>query len=150
MDLPEGSELPDEACVIFHVSGGKKHPKTGGPCERIDLDALKCDEDGISVTWVEYFDGDPEERFAAAADALCACITVRKSGVIAKITVGQIKEALADEAVQVRVIRAQEYENQAHCLIEGIAPDNEGVLAVLADAVKDFTPVTDVPGLIND
>src|SRR5688500_14575770 len=103
MDIPDGGDLPDNAIIIFHVSGGKRFPRTG-PCEYIDAEALKCDDDGISVTWLEHFPGEGEEQFQCAAIAMRGGMKVRKSGVVARVRVGSLREALGAEACSISVV----------------------------------------------
>lgn len=150
-DVPDGEDLPEDATIIFHVSGGKTRPRPrpdGAPCEEIDADALKCDEDGISVTWVECFEGDSEEQLRLAALATACGIKVRKSGFFARIRVSELLNSLADQGAGIRVIRNRLAENEGHCLITGIDSDSIGLKMVAAEAFTDFVPATAIPGLI--
>lgn len=147
----DGEDLPPEATVILHVSGGKTLPRprpADCPCEHIDADALRCDDDGISVTWVEFFPGDEREQLRAASLAMKGPLTIRKSGVIARITVQKLLEAVSDESCDLRVVRDRQDHNEGHCLITGVSPADIGLLMVLADAFEDFVPAAQIPGLV--
>ena len=148
MDLPNGTQLPDDATIVFIVSGGKKFPLTG-PCERLQVEALKCDDDGISVTWVERFEGDELHRFQEAARAAGAGIAVRKTGVVARIVARDFRAFLEHDANKVEIVLAKIPGNHGHCLIKGITEADGGLKLLASQAFKDFIPVGEVPDLVN-
>ena len=148
MDLPNGAQLPDDATIVFIVSGGKKFPLTG-PCERLEVEALKCDDDGISVTCVERFEGGELRRFQEAARAAGAGIAVRKTAVVARIMVGDFRTFLEHDAGKVEIVLAKIPGNHGHCLIKGITEADGGLRLLASRAFKDFVPVGEVPGLVN-
>lgn len=149
MDIPNSGELPDDATVIFYVSGGKRFPRTG-PCEYIDAEGLKCDEDGISVTCVELCPGAGEEQFVNAALAMRGTMKVRKSGVVARVSAGTLMQADEGGAEPIRIVPDPLDDNPAHCLIKGVAADDMGRRLALARAVSDFVPASDIPDFVND
>lgn len=144
--IENGGELPEEASVILHVPSGRQIPK-GGPCQRIDQDAFRCDNDGISVTWVEFFDDTAEEQIRQAALTMRGPLIIRKSGIIARAIVGDIRSTMASAGAAVTVCRDRQDYNEAHCLIKGLAPDNGGHLLALTLAFRDLIPAPLVPGL---
>lgn len=148
MDIPNGGELPPDATIIFHVSGGRVRPK-GGPCSYIDADGFVCHDDGISVTWVELF-GNGDEAFAAAAVAMRGNKTFRSSGVVASANVGTLTTELAADGVDIAVVRDIIPENDGHCLIKGIEAGNIPKLMMLAAQISGFTAVPDIPGLLSE
>ncbi|MDG2533775.1 hypothetical protein P6144_08965 [Sphingomonas sp. HITSZ_GF] len=143
--------LPDDATVILHVSKGRQLPKDADICESIDQDAFRCDDDGISVTWVEYFDGQASEQFHQAAHAMKGAMKLRKSGVIVTAKVADIKAVLAEVGVSVEVVTDPQLENEAHCLIKGIQPENLTGLLALTQAFPraGFIQCDTVEGLVG-
>jgi hypothetical protein len=116
----------------------------------MDVEALRCDDDGISVTWIEYFGGEGEEQLHAAAHALKGTMAFKKSGVLARATVGEIEDVMKAAGRDVSVLRDVIDENKAHCLIKGIGADELGELLALAGAFDPggYVACTDVPGLV--
>lgn len=146
MSIPNGSELPADATLIFLVSGGKVKPTTP---PTIDAGGLSCHPDGISVTWVQMFPGRGRAQFEAAALATGKMLKVRKTGVIAEISAGEVRRCLRGQDIDVDVIPDCIPENRGHCLITGIGPDDIPRLMILARSVQVVADVKDVPGLVN-
>jgi hypothetical protein len=149
MDIPNGGELPDDATIIFHVSGGKRFPRTG-LCEYIDAEALKCDEDGISVTWLEHFPGKADEQFQRAALAMRGQMKVRKSGVVACVRIADLRTRLEADGNSISVVRDELPGNTGHCLIKGVQAEDMGKRLLLARAVTDFVQADAIPDYVND
>lgn len=143
-----GQQLPDDATVILHVGKARQLPKDADICEAIDQDAFRCDDDGISVTWVEHFEGD--EQFRQAAIALKGALKLKKSGVIASAKVGDIRAILERIDVPIVVETDPQQSNEAHCLIKGIAATNLSALLALTLAfpANRFVRCDQIAGLI--
>lgn len=149
MNLDAGKDLADEATIIFHVSGGRTRPRDRGhnPCDSIDADGLVCHEDGISVTWVEYFE-QQSNPMAAAAIQMRGELTFRSTGVIASANVGELRRSMTQILPEFRIVYDPQPHNKGHALIIGVADHDMGSKAALADLVKTFISNKDVPGLI--
>lgn len=148
--VANGDPLPPDATVILYVKKTSQLPKDGGPCTGMDLDAFRCDPDGISVTWVEHFQTAEGDPLHAAAHALKGTLNFRKSGVIARARVGDIIEVMKKATREVGVRRDIVPGNDGHCLIEGISPDELGMLSILPDAFPSeaFKRCDEIPGLV--
>ena len=143
----DGAELHESASVILHVPSGRQIPR-GGPCDRIDQDAFRCDEDGISVTWVEFYRGSRDEQIRQASLAMKGPLLIRRSGVIARAIVGDIREVMLSAGALVGVRRDRLDHNAAHCLIQGIPKDHGGHLLALTRAFRHLIPADTIPGLV--
>lgn len=74
----------------------------------------------------------------------------RKSGVIARIQVGDLIGGAAEDSIKLRVILDQVPGNGAHCLITGVPAENMGVRMIVASLFQNFVPVTSIEGLVNE
>lgn len=148
--VANGEPLPRNATVIFYVKKTSQLPKDGGPCTGIDIDAIRCDSDGISVTWIEFFGGNADEHLRKAAHALRGTLTFKKSGILAQASVGDIIDTMMTAGREVTVCRDVVPGNDAHCLIKGIEQDELGMLLILQDAFKPdkFKACGDIVGLV--
>lgn len=148
MIIAESGDVPRDHSVILLVSGGRVLRLGSNP--RIDQEAFRCHQDGISVTWVEFFSGSAEEQLQHAALAMKAGgLTVRKTGVVARARVGDIIDVMAKAGRAVTVCRDRLDHNEAHCLIVGIAPDELGLLLALTDAFLGLVPASTIPGFVS-
>lgn len=146
--IAAGDDLPSAATVILCVSKGQQPDDGSG----VDLASFNIHDDGISVTWVEHFDGAEGEQLLAAARALNNGYKIRKSAAIARARVESILLALAAVGRTARVqydpITDPAKGNLGHCVITGIAVDDVSGLFQLAQAFRDqITPAPEIKGL---
>lgn len=94
---------------------------------------LRPDEDGLSVTWLEYFAGDRSEMLTAAVQALRASEfkPSPKSG-FAIGQVGAIKATCLEYSAKIRIIHAPTGDNKAHAEVRQLPRDNVALLEALA------------------
>lgn len=135
--------------MILHVSKARQLPKGANVCEAIDQDAFRCDGDGISVTWVEYFEGE-QDPFRQAAFALKGDLQLKKSGILAAAKVRDIRNILSQVGLAGDVETDPQPTNNAHCLIKGITQDNLSALLALTRAFPSerFAPCSQIQGLV--
>jgi hypothetical protein len=133
------TNLPDEDHVMRYV-----------PWTRLDKDEddnvrgflpqafeLRDDEDGLSVNWVEYHDGDWETRIQASVNAIRGSFErgIGKKSAFGIGNVGKIKETCLASGARVRVIHAPKKPNLAHAEIRRLPRDYLTLLQALADDV---------------
>jgi hypothetical protein len=104
--------------------------------------AFECeaDDDGISVTWMEYFAGSPLEQLVAARAAMSRGRTLRASNRLAKLNVGEILAAGNSVKKPLSVVhdpieQPLEKENLGHSLILGVAYDDDDLRNRLANLI---------------
>lgn len=91
------------------------------------------DEEGLSVTWLEYFAGDHSEMLTAAVQALRASEfkPSPKSG-FAVGQVGAIKATCLEHGAKIRIIHVPTDDNKAHAEVRQLPSDNIALLEALA------------------
>lgn len=137
--------VPASDQVLF-LCGQKAQLLQGELCTGVLPSAFKMSEDGISVSWVEYFLAPPPPLEQAAA-AIKRELTPRKSGVLACAAVIRISEIAAKLGLNATVTHDPQAANHGHALITGW-PDNLGSRVALARAFLTIIPNTDVPGFL--
>lgn len=118
-----------------------------GACVGITADALRVDDDGISVTWVEYFDEPPPALHSAAAE-LKKSRKPTPTGVLARANVGRILEVAQKLNKLFEVTHTPVDDNDAHSSITG-CPGTGPVKLALTRAFLEFTPNKEVPGFLG-
>lgn len=148
MSVANFDDLPQCATVILYVSKSRQL-WVNGECLGLDQASFRCDPDGISVTWVEYFQGDANQQLAKASLAMRGTLKFKTSGMVARASVGALLATMKQAGREIRVRRDSQPANKGHCLIEGINPSESGLLLALATAfpATDFQSCKDIPGL---
>jgi hypothetical protein len=103
--------------------------------------AFESDDDGISVTWLEYFAGSSEEQLMAARQAMGRGRTLRASNRLAKLNVAAIVAAGKGVRKPLSVIhdpikQPTEKENLGHSLIIGVGSDDDDLRNRIANIVN--------------
>lgn len=145
MAVESRGAVPADDSVISLCPLGKLIMKDG-TCVGITPDALRIDEDGISVTWVEYFE-EPPPVLQSAAVELKKSRMPTKSGALARAKVGRIFEVAQKLNQTFAVDHTPVDDNDAHASITG-CPDSQPVKLALTRAFREFTPNKDVPGFL--
>ncbi|MGQ0672818.1 MAG: hypothetical protein ACT4N2_08080 [Hyphomicrobium sp.] len=107
----------------------------------------KPDEEGLSVTWLEYFAGTRAVQEVAAVHAMRASnITPGKNAAFAVGNVGAIADTCAERGHKVRIVHWPEQDNKAHAEIRQLPRDDLQLLERLAATVWASTILnSDVP-----
>ena len=107
---------------------------------------LKAGEQGLSVTWVEYFSGNWDEQFIAAIGAIRHTQHAGKRSAFAWGQVGRVYQTCMEKSYRVRIIHAPEDENPGHSEIRRLPRDDELLLEMLAtDAFIGFRLNAQIP-----
>lgn len=123
--------LPPADTVLLYCSPAKFEKDDSGYIAP-STDAFRCDDDGISVTWVEYFK-PPPPSLDQARQATEGSLAVKKTGVYAKATVASILELAKKQNLDVTVVHDPLEKNHGHSLITGW-PLDDAVRLVLTKA----------------
>lgn len=132
----KGQNLPDVHHVIRVVPYGKlEKDETGVPTGRLLFSAFQRreNEDGLSVTWLEYFTGERPEQIVRAVQAIRAS-NFKPGGKSAFAIggVGPIKQACVSKGHKIRIIHAPEDDNKAHAELRQFPRDDLALLEALA------------------
>jgi hypothetical protein len=110
---------------------------------------LRAQEDYLSATWAEFFQGTRADCIFSAIKAIRASsfsVTPRSGFAIGNV--GRVKDAcLADkQRHRIRIIHEPEHDNKAHSALRGWPRDNDPLLDLLAEDMWSETVLNkDVP-----
>ena len=111
-----GSLQPDDTVLLY--CSPTKFEKDNGAYKCPSSDAFRQDDDGISVTWVEFFK-PPPPSIEQAKQAIAASMDLSKNGVYAKAKVSEILRLATKAKLAVSVIHDPQASNDGHSLIKG-------------------------------
>jgi hypothetical protein len=135
--------VPPEHHVVS-LCPAKVQVAVAGLCTGITPDALRVDPDGISVSWLEYFD-EPPALLEQAAKELKKSRKPSATGVVAIANVQRLMEVARKLGLTCSVEHTPIDENDAHCSILG-CPDELRYKLALARAFVEFVPNKSIPG----
>ena len=134
----KGQSLPAEHHVIRYVPYSKLDKDADDNPVGILFSAFqrKPGEEGLSVTWMEYFAGSREDQVVGAVQAIRASNIKPggKSG-FAIGNVGAVKAACADRKHKIRIIHWPEDDNKAHAELRQFPTEDRQLLDRLAAEV---------------
>lgn len=135
-----GDPLPLEHHVLRQCRRGDLKTEADGTITGVYPDAFEPDDDGISVTWLEYFGGSPEAQLLAARDAMNRIRRLRESNRLAKLNVGSVIDASAHLGRAVAVTHdpieePPDRQNLGHSLITGVLAEDDDLRNRIAMAV---------------
>lgn len=108
--------------------------------------AFRVDEDGISVTWVQYF-SPPPPSLEQAAIAIKRELASKKSGILACSEVGRILDIANKLGIVASVEHDPQCTNYGHSLIKGW-PNDIGAKVALSRAFTRFVRAVDIPNFV--
>lgn len=132
MGIANLGSLPLDHTVLLYCSPTKFEKNDDGYIAP-STDAFRRDDDGNSVTWVEYFKPPPPSLDQAKEATAAEGLTIKKSGVFAKATVSRILELAAGQDLDVSVVHDPLEKNQGHSLIKGW-PIDDAIRLILTKA----------------
>lgn len=133
--LKKGKDLPDEHHVIRHVPWTKLRKDEDENVIGFLPQAfeLRPDETYLSVNWLEYFDGDQQQRIQEAVRAYRKNAHVRKKAVFGVANVGKVKEIChSTGATAVRIVYAPTIDHPSHAAITNTPRDDLALLDAMA------------------
>ncbi len=140
----KGDPLPDADHVIRHCRERDIKADENGP-RGIFPFALDSDPDGLSVTWMEFFQGSLTDQISSVREAIGRQRRIRKSNRLALLNVGKIRSIGRSFDTELRVEHDPDLtprkENPAHSLVIGIQAENEDLKNRLAmEALSRIEP----------
>ena len=131
-----GDELPDSDYVVHYVKPSNVQKGI------VNAEEFVGDKDGVSVNWLEYFQGKTEEEQLSQVRRLIQ-LTIRPNGRFARLNVGVTKGHVSAAGRYLNFIhdpqgaRPPHKPDPSHSLIEGIPPRNSPEAMLVADMITD-------------
>lgn len=139
-------ELPDDASLLMLCGKTKLTTGEDGAFRNPTAAAFRIDEDGLSVTWLEYFK-EPPPQIEQAAQGIKSALDPRPSGALACTTVARVLELADKSGLDVTVKHDPQPGNCGHSLIQGW-PTDELSLLTLSFAFNHGIWNKDIPGFV--
>ncbi|MBI1262424.1 MAG: hypothetical protein GC184_11940 [Rhizobiales bacterium] len=126
--------IPHEHHVIRYASWTKLRKDENDNVLGILPDALRLREveTSLSTTWIEWFDGPPQNQYLNAVEMIRRTMSVSPRGGMSKANVGNLRELCQTENVSIRIVHEPTDENDAHASIRRLPRDNLDLLELLA------------------
>lgn len=143
----KGMNLPDEDHVMRYVPWARLRKDEDENVIGFLPHAfeLRPEEESLSVNWLEYFNGDREDRIRDSVKMFRNTRKVGKKSAFGIGNVGQIKETCGANGALVRIVYEPEANNQAHSAIRRLPRDDLSLLeALAADAFGELVRNVDV------
>jgi hypothetical protein len=109
------------------------------------------DETGVSVNWLEAFDGDKAHQLAEVRRLFRP--TVRKTGRLAELNIGAVREKVVEELATLRIVHdpldaEDDFDaDPSHAEMTGLppgdSPEADMIGDLIAECVIDMHPATD-------
>lgn len=136
MKLEKQNPLPSEDHVMRYVSPARLRKDEDNNIIGILGEAFKQrkDEEGLSVTWVEYFTGTHNQQIESAVRKLRSCMPVKPASGFAIGKVDRIISTcnIKNNSRKTRIIYMPTANNKAHAEVRSIPSDDSDLLEILA------------------
>lgn len=107
---------------------------------------LRPGEEYLSVTWIEFFEGEPHEQYLCAVSTLRSSIDTRPKGAMAKANVGKMRDICRQRSAPIRIVHEPEDPNEAHAAIRRVPFDNMDLLdRLVTEAFFEFDLNKNIP-----
>ena len=148
----KGDRLGPKENVVSYVSGGKIDD---GVVNGEAFIRRPGDNDGLSVNWLEYFEGGRAVQVREITRLALGRLTVRKTGAFAELPVGALEEALADVletfscAYEPLEAEGEAKADPSHCLLLGLPSraDNPELAQIVGDIISSRVAALHPPAL---
>lgn len=98
----------------------------------VNASAFVPDDDGVSVAWIEYYQGSQADQIQQALECMCRQRTVRKNHRLALFEVGTVKNCGFRCGKQLDVITDGYEGYECHSLITGVDQDCNDLMNLIA------------------
>lgn len=148
--IKQGMVIPDFNHVMRHVPWNKLHKDENDNVLGIlpQAFALKDGEDGLSVNWVEHYEGSHNEQIEKTVRAIRAVMDVRpkSKSAFGVSTVIAVKEACKNTTKAIRVVYWPNLNNPSHTLIQHLPAEDLALLDALSkEAFTELIHNSDIP-----
>jgi hypothetical protein len=142
----EYSPLPDEDHILRHVPSSKLIRDENQVIIGCFSEAFKRrdNEEALSVTWIEYFDGTRQEQISNAVNAIRRDIDVRPKSGFALANVGTVKSICLSFDYKVRILSDPTPNNPAHSVITQLPREEAELLELLATCCSEIIPASSI------
>ncbi len=150
MLLKKGALLPDEDHVVRFISPNRLIKNEHGKIEILPQAFILREKDKgrLSVSWLEYFDGDQSSKLSAIKNALAKGWRHGKlpsKGALGTGNVAEIKTVAPKAKPPLRIVYAPSTNNPAHSSIVNMPNDDKTILESLAtDVFVERVQVKDI------
>jgi hypothetical protein len=143
------SKIDDAHHIGRHVSSGRLKRDENDRVYGVFPQAFRMrpDENELSGSWVEFFDGSWQERVQRTLQAIRSVgLTIRPRDGIAISNVGSIHEACSVFDIRVRVLHesSKKNPNPAYAAVRGLPRDNDELFGLLAAACLEPRTVAEL------
>jgi hypothetical protein len=142
------TNLPNEDHVMRHVSWTRLRKDEDDNILGFLPGAFERNENhaSLSVNWLEYFEGDRQNKIEASVKIFRKTITVRPKSAFGIGNVGKIKEVCRSNGANVRIVHEPEENNPSHSGIRRLPRDDFTLLeALAADAFVELVNNMTIP-----
>jgi hypothetical protein len=133
-NINRGMVLPDPNHVVRHVPWNKlqrdEHDNVVGFLPQAF--ALRENEDGLSVNWIEHFEGCHEERIVKTIQEIRKAINVKPKSAFGVSKVGAIKQTCRNAPKAIKIVYWPNDNNVTHSLIRHLPMDDISLLDELS------------------
>ena len=139
----KGDPLPPVDHVLRHCLQRQLKTEADGTIRGVFPDAFDPDEDGVSVTWMEYFQGASiADQIAAARAAMYRGMRPRAGNRLAKLNVGAVLSEGQALGTSLSIIHdpiedPPERANHGHSLLVGVTHGDEDLKNRLANLIRE-------------
>lgn len=148
--LKKGQQLKDDHHVLRYVP--KKHQRTDGDGNILGIlyaaFELRSTEESLSVNWVEYYEGDPQQQTTRCIQEFRCGYDVKKSSAFGIAKVANIRKLSESAGKSIRVIFSPTENLPSHTSIQKIPRDDIAFLELMAtEAFDSLVMNSDIPDL---
>lgn len=142
--MAQGDQIPDTDHVARYCSHNTLN-EVGEPTGLAFR--VKTNEPFLSVNWLEHTNGtDTTTQVAAVRIALGKTLTLKKSGKLAVLNVGETRDYVAQNSFDTRrllVAHEPEENNQHHAGIHNLEASDDIIADLIAEVVRECYPAQD-------
>lgn len=107
---------------------------------------LRPDEPGLSVNWLEHYNGDHKARIQAVVTNLRANLDIRPKSAFGIGNVGALESRCKNNGTPVKIVYAPTSGIPSHALIKDMHQDDLALLSLIAeDVFKELVYNKDIP-----
>jgi hypothetical protein len=135
--MTKRKSVPDEDHVVRFVPYAKLRKNDEGQVIGVLGEAfrLRVDEDYLSSSWLEFFDGNTDQRLIEVKVAQSKTHTVGAKSGFSIGNVLKIKNACRDYGLKIRIEHEPTTENESHAAIRQFRSSDDELLDLLASEV---------------
>lgn len=146
--INRGMNVPDLDHVMRHVPWSKLHKDENNKVLGVlpQAFALRDGEEGLSVNWVEHYEGSLDEKIVRTVQDIRAAVKVGPKSAFGVSTVIAVKETCRNTTKSIKVVYWPNSRNPSHTLIRHLPAEDLALLDALSkDAFSELIHNSDIP-----